>query len=132
MFTILLLCLIGMTVAQTPRPCTSPPQWEGRLMDSNEQQRASLQGKVSYDATYHRVRVIEDIHVGEEDLAFDVLTLYDARVEFLYNLKYGNCSRRTVNEPWADFGIPVDAQSLGEAYLGSSAIPNGGLLVTMW
>lgn len=132
MFTILLLSLISIAVAQQPRPCISPPQWEGRLLDSNEQQRATLQGRLSYDATYHRVRVVEDIRVGDEDLAFDVLTLFDAKIEFLYNLKYNNCSRRTVNEPWQDFGIPADAQSVGEAYLGSSGIPSGGLLVTMW
>ena len=132
MFAILLFCLIATTVAQQPQPCTSPPQWEGRIFDSNEKQRATVQGRVSYDATYHRIRTIEDVHVGDEDLAFDILTLYDAKVEFLYDLKYQNCSRRTVTEPWEDFGILSDAQSLGEAYLGSSAVPNGGLLVTMW
>jgi hypothetical protein len=132
MFTILLLCLVGIAVAQQPKPCTSPPQWEGRIFDSNEQRKISLQGRVSYDSVYHRVRAIENIEGSGEDIALDVLTLYDAKLQFVYDLKYRNCTRLTVTEPWLDFGILPDAVSRGEAYLGSSALPGGGLLVTMW
>jgi hypothetical protein len=50
MYTILLLCLVDIAAAQQPRPCTSPPQWEGRRFDSNEQRKATLRGRVSYDS----------------------------------------------------------------------------------
>ena len=132
MFAFLLLCLVGITVAQQPRPCTSPPQWEGRIFDSNEQQKASLRGRLSYDSVYHRIRIVENIDIAGEDIAFDVLSLYDAKIEFTYNLRFGNCTRRIINDPWRDFGILPDAQSLGEAYIGTSGLPSGGLLITMW
>jgi hypothetical protein len=132
MFVILLLCLVSFAVAQPPRPCTSPPQWEGRIFDSDEQRKATLRGRVSYDSVYHRVRVVESIDAAGEEAAFDVLTLYDAKIEFIYNLRFNNCTRRIIDEPWHDFGILPDAQSLGEAYLGTSALPSSGLLVTIW
>jgi hypothetical protein len=111
---------------------TSPPQWEGRIFDSNEQRKATLRGRVSYDSVYHRVRIVESIDDAGEEAAFDVLTLADAKIEFIYNLRFNNCTRRVVNDPWRDFGILPDAQPLGEAYLGTSALPSGGLLITIW
>ncbi|CAF1073955.1 unnamed protein product [Rotaria sordida] len=132
MFTILLLCLVGIAVAQQPRPCTSPSQWEGRIFDSNEKQKATLRGRTSYDSTYHRIRIVETIDVGSEEIAVDVLALYDANIEFVYDLKSHNCTRREIIQPWRDFGILPDARSYGEAYIGSSARPDTGLLITIW
>lgn len=124
--------MVGITVAQRPVPCASPPQWEGRIFDSNEKQHASLQGGISYDSVYHRTRIVENIEASGEQIAFDILTLFDAKIQFLFDLRHRNCTRLPVNEPWRNFGILPEDQSLGEAYLGSSAIPGGGLLVTMW
>ncbi len=132
MFTVLLLCLVGIAVAQQPLPCTSPPQWEGRLFDSNEQRHITLQGRISYDSVYHRARIVENIEASGEELALDVLTLYDAKIQFVYDLKSQNCTRRAITEPWRDFGILPDDRSYGEAYIGSSAFPGGGLLITIW
>lgn len=132
MLTVVLVCLIGLVAAQQPRPCTTPPQWEGRIFDSNEKQQGSVRGKISYDSTYRRVRVIEDIEIGSDEYFFDVLTLADAGVEFIYDLKARNCTRRPFTGPWRDFGIAPDARSYGEAYIGSSALPDTGLLITIW
>ncbi|CAF2488201.1 unnamed protein product [Rotaria sp. Silwood2] len=132
MFTIFLLCLIGVAVAQQPTPCTSPSQWEGRIFDSNEKQKTTLRGRISYDSAYHRVRVVETIDASSQEMAFDVLTLYDAKIEFVYDLKSQQCTRREVTQPWRDFGILPDARSYGEAYIGSSALPETGLLITIW
>ncbi len=132
MFTILLLCLVGIAVAQPPRPCTSPPQWEGRIFDTNEQQRATLTGRVSYDSVYHRIRIVETIEAGSQETVLDVLTLYDTRVEFVYNIRYRNCTRRQVTGPWRDFGILPTDRSYGEAYIGTSSLPSAGILVTTW
>ena len=128
----LLLCLVGISVAQQPLPCTSPPQWEGRVYDSNEKQQASLHGRVSYDSVYHRSRIVETIDIGSEEIALDILTLFDAKIEFIYDLTFRNCTRREVTQPWRDYGILPDARSLGEAYIGSSALSDTGLLITIW
>ncbi|CAF1981119.1 unnamed protein product [Rotaria magnacalcarata] len=132
MLTILLLGLLGFAAAQQPRPCTTPPQWEGRIYDSNEKQKATLRGRISYDSVYHRARIVDDLQIGSEEIANDILSLYDARIEFDYNFKTKNCTRREITEPWRDFGIRPDATSYGEAYIGSSSLTDTGLLITIW
>ena len=41
LFAALVLCLVGITLAQEPRPCTSPPKWEGRIFDFKEEEERS-------------------------------------------------------------------------------------------
>ena len=132
MFAALVLCMIGMAVAQTPRPCTTPPQWEGRLMDFNEEEKFFVRGKLSYDSTYRRERLVEEVEAGTQDDYFDNLALFDSQIEFSFNFKTRNCSRRALTRPWRDFGIQPDATSYGEAYIGSSAFPGTGVLTTIW
>jgi hypothetical protein len=132
MLSVLLLCLIGITVAQRPIPCTTPPQWEGRIYDVNEQQRFRLNGRLSYDATYHRERILDEVDEGSQEDFFDTLLLFDSQVEFIFSFRARNCTRRPVTRPWRDFGIRPNDTSYGEAYIGSSAVPGAGLLVTIW
>ena len=42
------------------------------------------------------------------------------------------CVRQPITTPWRNFGIPVNATSYGENYIGSSAVPNANLLTTVW
>jgi len=132
MLVALILCLVGIAVAQRPVPCTSPPQWEARLFDSNEQQRLGVQGRLTYDSTYHRERLLDEVEVGTEDDFYDVIALFDLKVEFVYNFKARNCSRRPITREWRDFGIRGNDTSYGEAYIGSSVLPSTGVLVTIW
>ena len=132
MYTLLLVCLLGVVIAQPPQPCTTPPSWEANIYESNEQQKFVVRGRLSYDSTYRRERLIEDVLDGTSETFYDVLALYDSQIEFVYNFKSRNCSRRAITRPWRDFGIPDDARSYGEAYIGTSALPGLGLLVTMW
>ncbi|CAF1035751.1 unnamed protein product [Rotaria sordida] len=132
MFAIFLLCLVGFTVAQQPKPCTTPPQWEANVFDSNDQSRFRVRGRLSYDANNHRERLVEEVEVGSEDNFYDVIALFDLQMEFVYDFKARNCTRRPLTRPWRDFGIRPDARSFGEAYVGTSAVPGLGLLVTLW
>lgn len=132
MLAIFLVCLVGFAAAQQPRPCVSPSQWEGRVFDSNEKQRASLRGRISYDAIYHRTRLIDNVETSTTQISNDILSLYESRIEFVFDLKTHTCTRRPITQPWRDFGILPDAVSLGEAYLGASAFPDASLLVTIW
>ncbi len=132
MFAALLLCLIGIAVAQQPVPCTTPPQWEARLFDSNEQQGYTVEGRLSYDSTYHRERLADEVDQGSQESFYDTLALFDLQVEFVYNFRARNCTRRQITRPWRDFGIRANATSYGEAYIGSSAVPGAGVLVTIW
>ena len=132
MYAVLVLCLVGIVVSQKPTPCTSPPQWEARLYDTNEQQKFLLRGKLSYDSIYRRERLIDEVEQGSEDNYFETLALFDSQLEFVYDFKTKNCTRRPITRQWRDFGIRSDARSYGEAYIGSSAFPGTGLLVTIW
>ena len=58
--------------------------------------------------------------------------MHNQNVEYAYNLKTKVCNKTTVTRDWKNFGIPENAKSLGESYIGSSAIPGAGILTTMW
>jgi hypothetical protein len=132
MFAVLLLCLVGIAVAQRPVPCITPLQWEARIFDVNEQQQFRAEARFSYDATYHRERVVERFDEGTQEEALDTLALFDSQIEFIYNFRARNCTRRPITRPWRDFGIRANDTSYGEAYIGSSVFPGAGILVTIW
>lgn len=132
MFAVLALCLIGMVVAQRPVPCTTPPQWEGRIFEVDEKQNFRLEGLFSYDSIYRRERIADEIEEGDTRDFFDVLALFDSRIEFVYNFRARNCTRREITRPWRNFAINPNDTSYGEAYIGSSAFPGSGVLVTIW
>ncbi|CAF0959794.1 unnamed protein product [Rotaria magnacalcarata] len=132
MNAILLLCVVGFVAAQQPQPCVTPQQWEANLFDYSEPNRFMVRGRLSYDATNHRERLLEEVEVGNDREYYDVIALFDLQTEFIYNYKAHNCSRQPLTRPWRDFGIRPDARSFGEAYIGTSALPGLGLLVTMW
>jgi hypothetical protein len=132
MFAALLLCLVGIVVAQRPIPCTTPPQWEARFFDINEQRQFEVEGRITYDSVYQRERVAEEVAEGSADDFYDVISLFELKVEFVFNFRARNCTRREITRPWRDFGIRANDTSYGEAYIGSSAFPGSGVLVTIW
>lgn len=132
MFSLVVLCLVGVALAQRPQPCTSPPQWEAQISDYNEEERFGLQGKLSYDSVYRRERLVEEVEEGTDREFYDRLALFQSQIEFVYNFKTRNCTRQPITRAWRDFGIQPDATSYGEAYIGSSVFPGTGLLVTIW
>lgn len=132
MYTILVLCLLGFVAAQVPQPCVTPQQWEANVFETNEQQRVLVRARLSYDAVYHRERVIEEVDVGRQDTVYEIIALYESQIEYIYDFKARNCTRRPLTRPWRDFGIRPNARFVGEAYVGSSAVPAASILVTLW
>ena len=110
----------------------TPPQWEGRLFGYDTVSNATFRGRVAYDSVYRRERLIEEYVLGSEDDVFENLYLHNLQIEYQFNLKTKVCKKQPITRPWRDFGIPQNATYLGESYLGSSAVPNGNLLVTIW
>jgi hypothetical protein len=132
MFAILAFCLVGVIIAQTPLPCTTPPQFEARIYDVNEEQQFRVISRLSYDSVYHRERVADEVDEPTQTEYFDILSLFDSKIEFIYNYQARNCTRREITRPWRDFGIRPNATSYGEAYVVTSAFPGSGVLVTRW
>ncbi|CAF4316606.1 unnamed protein product, partial [Adineta steineri] len=106
--------------------------WEETVFDSNEQEKLVVQGRLSYDARNHRERILEKIAIGHQNNSYDRIALFDSQIEYIYDFNAQNCTRRSLTRSWRDFGIRSDAQSYGEAYVGTAVIPGLGLLVTMW
>jgi hypothetical protein len=132
MFAALLICLVAFAAAQRPVPCTTPPQWEGRVFDIDEPIGWTVRGRLSYDSPNHRERFLSEFEEGSLDDFYETLALFDLRVEFIYNFRARNCTRREITRPWRDFGIRANDTSYGEAYIGSSAFPGSGVLATIW
>jgi hypothetical protein len=133
--TTLALCILSgsdLAHAQKPLPCKTPLQWQGRYTGFDSVQKSYVRAYLSYDAIYRRERVIEEYILGSDDEFFDVLYLHDAGLEYRLNLKTRNCTITSISRPWVNFGIPDNATSLGESYIGSSAVPNANLLTTIW
>jgi len=132
MFVIFVLCLISLVLAQPPRPCTSPPQWEANVFDGTDQEKSMVRGRLSYDATNHRERILEEVVTISQNNSYDRIALFDSKMEYIYDFNAKNCTRRSLTRPWRDFGIRPDARSYGEAYVGTSILPGLGVLVTLW
>jgi hypothetical protein len=132
MNAILVLFLLGFAAAQVPVPCVTPPQWEGRLFEVNEQQQYMVRGRLSYDSLYHRERFVDEVDAGGQESFYDTIALFDAQVEYVYDFRARNCTRRPLNRPWRDFGVRPNSTSFGEGYVGTSAVPGAGILVSLW
>jgi len=132
---LVLLSLVLSIVAvmgQTPKPCETPEQWEARHFTYDHLQKESSRGYLAYDARYKRLRTIEEFQLGREEDAFDTLRLYAQNVEYRYSFKEKRCTKSPLTREWRNFGIPQNAKSLGEVYIGSSGVANAGVLTTMW
>ena len=110
----------------------TPPQWEARIFGYDTVNNGSFRARIGYDSVYKRERIIEEYTLGTDDEVFDVLYLHNVQTEYRFNLKTKECKKQPITRPWRDFGIPQNATFLGESYLGSSAVPNANLLITIW
>ena len=132
MFAALILCLVGIAVAQLPTPCISPKEWEGRVFDFNEERRFAVGGKLSYDSVNHRERLVDEVDEGSQEAFYETIALFNSKIEFIFNFKTRTCTRRELTRAWRDFGIRPTDRSYGEAYIGSAVTPDTGVLVTIW
>jgi hypothetical protein len=129
------ICLIvcfASVLAQKPTPCQTPPQWEARYSGYDSVKGDYVRAHLTYDSVYKRERVIEERVLGSDQEFYDVLYLHNSGVEYRVDLKTKNCTKQAITRRWVNFGIPANATSLGESYLGSSAVPNANLLASLW
>lgn len=92
----------------------------------------TVRARISYDAVYQRERIIEEYRLNTTQGAVDVIYLHKQDIMYVYDLKQKTCQRKASDRPWREFGIPKNATSLGESFIGSSSIPKANLLTTVW
>ena len=54
------------------------------------------------------------------------------RIEYRYDYRTGQCLSRTIDEPFRPFGVPPNATSYGQFYIGTSGDPEAGMLVNVF
>ncbi|KAK3611474.1 hypothetical protein CHS0354_032755, partial [Potamilus streckersoni] len=132
MKTVLLFLLVGYCVAQTPTPCDTPKQWEGRTFIVDRSKMFSVFAKISYDANAPRVRIIEEVQSGKETDYYDTLYLHNIGKEYRLNLRTKKCNVTELTRPFRPFEVPADATFGGEALIGLAGFPNENLIAVLW
>lgn len=133
-----ILCFVVLAVTitaiscQVPTPCFTPPQWGARYFEYDPIRQDRTRARIWYDAVYQRERIIEEYTLGTDDEFYDILYLHSQQIQYVFSFKNKTCTKTPIDRPWRNFGIPANATSLGESYLGSSAVPNANLLTTIW
>lgn len=63
-----------------------------------------MRAHVTYDAIYFRERVVDEQVLGRDDEAFDTLSLYGLKVQYVYSFKTRTCKKQPLTTPWRNFG----------------------------
>ncbi|KAK7482196.1 hypothetical protein BaRGS_00026545 [Batillaria attramentaria] len=124
MFIPILLFVATLAAAQQPKPCETPPQWEGRFVRTDYEKKFFQAAKISYDENEKRVREIEEIEIDNDRDYYDVLYLHNMNKEYRLNLRTRKCNTTTLSRPWFPFGVPPEAEYDGEAVIGPVNIDN--------
>ncbi len=75
--------------------------FENKGFDRDRQSRT--RAKLSYDSIYKRVRVIEEYTLSSEDDFYDVLSLYNQNIEYVFNLKTKVCTKQPITRQWREY-----------------------------
>ncbi|XP_025105690.1 mammalian ependymin-related protein 1-like [Pomacea canaliculata] len=129
MLAAIFLLAFGLVATQEPRPCVSPPQWEGRLFRNDWSKNFTQIAQISYDETNRRVREIEELDFSTGRDYFDVLYLHNINVEYRLNLRTRQCNTTTLSRPFIPFGVPPDARYDVEYTVGPANIPEEHITV---
>eukprot|EP00105_Crassostrea_gigas_P002327 XP_011414821.1 PREDICTED: mammalian ependymin-related protein 1-like [Crassostrea gigas] len=83
--------------------------------------------RVVYDENAPRVRITEDISIGNQVDFYDVVYLHN--VEYRLNLKTRQCNMTAITRPFRQFGVPQDANFIGKATIGIAGIPGENVVI---
>ncbi|XP_067681315.1 mammalian ependymin-related protein 1-like [Haliotis asinina] len=124
MLVLLLALSAAAVLAQEPRPCQSPRQFEGRLARIDRSRGFAVFAHFSYDEDDRRIRESEEVDIGSTTDYFDVLYLHNIGKEYRYNYRTKNCTVSDLTRPFIPFGVPPDARFRGEGSIGASGLPD--------
>lgn len=128
MFSVVLISASLYRVdAQLSKPCESPKQWEGNVYTVDTKTNIMRRARVVYDENAPRVRITEDISIGNQVDFYDVVYLHN--VEYRLNLKTRQCNVTALTRPFRQFGVPQDANFIGKATIGIAGIPGENVVI---
>ncbi|XP_071943301.1 mammalian ependymin-related protein 1-like [Antedon mediterranea] len=93
-----------------PKPCTSPPKWEGRASEYDHKQGINNRFLISFDGESKMKRFIEErksFMPGKR--FFEYIQDYTKNIQYKINKSYNQCTVDKLNTPWQNHTIPVNA-----------------------
>ena len=92
--------VLSISYAIAQKPCVTPVQWEGRIYESDDNRGFRSAGNFSYDSTGKQTRFIDEVRDGRFEDVFDVLRLWNQKIEYRFDLRRKFCTKNPLNEPW--------------------------------
>ncbi|KAM9449790.1 ependymin-like isoform 2-T2 [Clarias gariepinus] len=128
----LLVFVAGGCLAQKPRPCKSPPLFEGSFSVVAQNGDFLGLGKQSYDAILKRIRIREFVMAGNHTEVIDALLLYQEKLMYQIDYKHRTCQKQALIDEFHPMEIPANSTLLGQVVLGSLSAPGEGVLANSW
>ena len=97
---VVFLLAVSAVYCQKPIPCTTPPQWSARFMEYDRSRGAGYSGKITYDAIYKRERTIEEVQLGQNRTYYDILRLYNQKIEYVLDIVAKKCTQQPITRDW--------------------------------
>uniref|UniRef100_H2MAB5 Ependymin-like 1 n=1 Tax=Oryzias latipes TaxID=8090 RepID=H2MAB5_ORYLA len=126
---VVLACFVVFCLAEKPLPCTSPPLLTGGLTVVSE---FGIFGKYLYDAVGQRVRLFDIGSFQNQTFTADVLLHYTEAAMYEIDDAKRTCKKSPLKADFQPLKIPQDAFLVSRTVLGSSSVPEQGLLVNNW
>jgi len=127
----LALCAV-VVVAQHPRHCDAPREFEAHAFQVDPKMQFFRRGHFAYDAREERTSLFEEVMNGTDQEYYHTIHLYRENRAFDYNLKTKVCTTHKIDHRFHRIEVPRDAHFVGEAIVGTNAFDNAGVLTTHW
>jgi len=117
---------------QPPKPCNTPPQWQGKFVRRDDSKDFEEKAEISYDLSNKRIREIRFEEEGKNQSFVDVLYLHNVNKEYRIDPKTKNCTVGPIKRDFPVFGIPPNAKYQGTAVIGPVNIPDEHAVVMVF
>jgi len=128
---IALFCVVAV-VAQHPRHCNAPAEFEAHAFEWDTKMQFMLRGHFVYDSRLERTALYEEVVNGTDDEFYHTIHLFRERRTYRYNLQSKVCTVQALNRPFHRIHIPHNSTFVGDAIVGTNAFANSGVLTTHW
>ncbi|XP_049336549.1 ependymin-2 isoform X1 [Astyanax mexicanus] len=115
-----------------PRPCVSPPWITGGISMSMKDGAKTSSGMFTYDGWGQQVR-FRNFETEHSTTHFtDLLMNFKQKVIYEIDHASQTCKKKSLETSFHPMQVPPDSLFFGQAIMGTTSIPAGGLLVNNW
>jgi len=132
LFVALALCAVVVVVAQHPRHCEAPLEFEAHGFQWDPKMQFFRRGRIFFDARLERTALVEEVENGTDREYLHTIHLFREHKAYDYNLKTKVCTSRTIDHRFHPIHIPHNAHFVGDAIVGTNAFDGAGVLTTHW